>query len=146
MCKHDPTYAAQATITLHHKTKRGRVTAQCDPCIEPIVQALNDGGIQTTASCCGHGHRPAAVILEDGRELLILPDYETARLLDHLWPDIHGKPTEGGAIQRANQAYLDAEFPLTGVNLEHLSRPLQDRFRAKVRAAICAYLGRASDA
>lgn len=38
--------------------------AFCDPCLAPIVKALNDGGIKTVASCCGHGRIPATIILD----------------------------------------------------------------------------------
>lgn len=30
---------------------------EVDSCIAPIVAALNDGGIPTVGSCCGHGLR-----------------------------------------------------------------------------------------
>ena len=70
-------------IKLHHPTPRGFTTAGVDACIAPLVQALNDGGFQTVASCCGHGKRPGNIALEDGRELLILPNYEEARKLEH---------------------------------------------------------------
>jgi hypothetical protein len=66
----------------------------CDPCIAPIVRALNESdllavpsrlnpaGVRTVASCCGHGKRPGRVSLADGRELLIVPDTASAgRLL-----------------------------------------------------------------
>jgi hypothetical protein len=43
----------------------------CDPCIAPIVKALNDGGLPTVASCCGHGERDGRITLADGREVLI---------------------------------------------------------------------------
>lgn len=59
-----------------------------DSCIEPIVRALNDAGLRTVASCCGHGIRPGTVALADGREVLILPDFETARSVDPLWPPL----------------------------------------------------------
>lgn len=80
-------------IRLHHPTPRGFTTAGVDACIAPLIQALNDGGFQTIASCCGHGIRPGSIILEDGRELLILPDYESARKLDNLWPPINTPPS-----------------------------------------------------
>ena len=53
-----------------------------DRCIAPIVKALNDGGITTIASCCGHGIRPGNIALEDGRELVICPNFEVARKVD----------------------------------------------------------------
>jgi hypothetical protein len=43
----------------------------CDPCLVPLVRALNDGGIPTKASCCGHGKRNGSIVLADGRELVI---------------------------------------------------------------------------
>lgn len=46
----------------------------CDPCIAPLVKALNEGGIPTVASCCGHGTHLGSIALEDGRWLTILPD------------------------------------------------------------------------
>ncbi len=66
-----------------------------DRCIVPLVKALNSARLRTIASCCGHGYRPGVIALSDGRELLICKDYETARLADSVFPDIHGqKPKE----------------------------------------------------
>lgn len=48
-------------------------TVWCDPCIAPLVRALNEGGIGTVASCCGHGEQDGSIVLRDGRELLIRP-------------------------------------------------------------------------
>lgn len=56
--------------------------ADVDTCIAPIVQALNNIGIETVASCCGHGKSFGNIALKDGRELIICPNYETARKLD----------------------------------------------------------------
>lgn len=67
--------------------KRGH----CDPEIQTLVQALNDGGFQTIASCSGHGHRPATIALADGREILVLRNYEESRSLDKNWPSINGE-------------------------------------------------------
>lgn len=55
-----------------------------DACLAPLVKVLNDNGIGTKACCCGHGKRPGTIILTDGRELHILPDFETGRRLDRL--------------------------------------------------------------
>lgn len=51
--------------------------ALIDRCIAPIVQALNDAGIATIASCCGHGKIEGSIILADGREMLIRKDPHT---------------------------------------------------------------------
>lgn len=42
-----------------------------DKCIAPIVKALNDAGIYTSNSCCGHGKEKGSIILHDGRVLII---------------------------------------------------------------------------
>ena len=99
MCAHDPTYKSQAKVRLHHPTPKGRTVGYCDPCLSEIVQALNDGGFQTISSCCGHGHRPGTIMLEDGREFLLLPDFDTARGLDHLWT-----ASDGGLVDKSDEA------------------------------------------
>lgn len=59
--------------------------------IRPIVAALWAAGIGTRASCSGHGHRPGVITLADGRELIVAPDFDTARKIDALFPvDIQG--------------------------------------------------------
>jgi hypothetical protein len=65
----------------------GRVV-NIDSCIAHIVAALNAGGVLTKACCCGHGKRPGSIILADGRELMIAPDYETGRAIDKAFPPI----------------------------------------------------------
>ena len=42
-----------------------------DYCIADIVAALNAAGIETVASCCGHGQIPGEVNLMDGREITV---------------------------------------------------------------------------
>lgn len=42
-----------------------------DACIAPLVKALNDAGIYTASSCCGHGQYEGSIILHDGRTLVI---------------------------------------------------------------------------
>lgn len=83
MCDHPNREQAMAVL---ERDDDGAPTVWCDPCIAPLVQALNDGGLPTVASCCGHGRRPANVALADGRELVVMPDYATARATDGLWP------------------------------------------------------------
>lgn len=45
-----------------------------DSCIHRIVLALNDAGVTTVSSCCGHGHQPGQIVLDDGRTLLVVVD------------------------------------------------------------------------
>lgn len=69
----------------------GQPTVWCDPCIAPIVKALNDAGLPTVASCCGHGHRPGVISLADGREVMILPGLEASHLAESVFTtDING--------------------------------------------------------
>ena len=60
-----------------------------DSCIAPLVKALNGAGLETVASCCGHGKQPGTIALTDGREIRIMPDYESARQVDKLFPPIN---------------------------------------------------------
>ena len=75
-------------VVVLKRDEKGIATVWCDPCIASIVQALNDAGINTVASCCGHLTRPSSIILEDGREIFIMP-FEEARRIDCLWPPIN---------------------------------------------------------
>lgn len=52
----------------------GTPTVWCDPCIADIVEALNAEGIQTIASCCGHGEQDGIISMADGRELIVKHD------------------------------------------------------------------------
>lgn len=36
----------------------------CDPCLVPLVKALNDGGLRTVASCCGHRVWNGSIVVE----------------------------------------------------------------------------------
>ena len=59
------TYRNQACIPVN-----GRVIG-VDWCIHQIVAALNAGGVETRASCCGHGQQDGSILLADGRELIV---------------------------------------------------------------------------
>ena len=69
-----------------------------DRCITPILDALNAAGIQTVASCCGHGVRPGNIMLADGREFIIAPDYETARIAEKAFPSLAIDDPERGQV------------------------------------------------
>ena len=59
------TYANQAVLPI------GRSVVCVDWCIHHIVAALNAGGIETVACCCGHGEKDGRIDLSDGRVLII---------------------------------------------------------------------------
>ncbi len=52
MCKHRTT---TEVILLDEKLFAGRREITVDACLGRLVQVLNDYGIETIASCCGHG-------------------------------------------------------------------------------------------
>lgn len=66
------------------------INSGIDACIVGLVEALNCAGLETVASCCGHGRTIGTIALKDGREILIAPDFDTARLITRRLPDIHG--------------------------------------------------------
>lgn len=84
MCKwHGGTYAAQEPVKLAHpRWSDGVQIAHVDPCIAALVQALNDAGLQTLNSCCGHFQRPGWIALEDGRHLLIVPSLDAVKQIE----------------------------------------------------------------
>lgn len=55
---------------------------QIDKCLVPLIKALNNVGIYTTCCCCGHGNTFGLISLADGRELLIAPNFDTARKME----------------------------------------------------------------
>lgn len=74
-------------VTIEHNGKIFGV----DESISEFVQLLNSVGLETVASCSGHGHRPANIALKDGREIIIARNYEEGREIDRIFPvDING--------------------------------------------------------
>lgn len=92
MCDHtnDPGGREAAMVVLDPGTpeRHGRDGVWCDPCLAPLVKALNDGGIRTVASCCGHGKAPTSVLLEDGDRWLLVLSREEAQAYLGMRPTI----------------------------------------------------------
>ena len=96
-CGSAETYAAQVMTLV--PTGRAEIKRKpIDPCVAPLVAALNAAGIHTVASCCGHGVMPGSVALADGRELLIVGSTEAERIkltgpdAEYLLPVTETKP------------------------------------------------------
>jgi len=53
------------------QTTKGKQRILVDSCITPYVKALNDAGLETTGSCCGHGKRGGYIVLKNGKFLTI---------------------------------------------------------------------------
>lgn len=73
MCEHGDTVTLRVNIpaNLSHTGEARWTHKPIDRCIFAIVAALNEAGILTAASCCGHGKGPGSIVLQDGRELVI---------------------------------------------------------------------------
>lgn len=55
-----------------------------DSCIAPIVEALQKVGIDMRASCCGHHKGYGAIMLKDGRTLVIAGHKKRKGIFDKL--------------------------------------------------------------
>lgn len=73
MCKHGNHIILKVPIpsNLSHTGKLRWDDKPVDSCIAPIVKALNDAGIYTANSCCGHGKENGEIVLHDGRTIII---------------------------------------------------------------------------
>lgn len=84
MCKwHGGTYKGNLLVHLANGKQ-----VHVDPCIQLLVQALNNAGVLTTNSCCGHGQRPGWIALADGRHVLIAADHAEMRRMDAGFPTL----------------------------------------------------------
>lgn len=74
MCDWGNTTEVEVTIPADLScTGQSRVAVKpIDSCIAAIVRALNQGGVLTRSSCCGHGKEPGRIDLVDGRSLVIV--------------------------------------------------------------------------
>ena len=68
MCK----WGIDEEITLCEPTPiQKRIRVKVDSCIAPLVQMLNDYGIKTISSCCGHSKDRGRIDLADGNLIWI---------------------------------------------------------------------------
>ena len=73
MCRHGTNTEVNVKV-LAHLSSTGQDKWRMfgiDSCIAPIVDALQKGGIDMVASCCGHGKGDGRINLADGRMLII---------------------------------------------------------------------------
>lgn len=95
----------------------GRVV-EVDAEIAPLVRALNAAGLETVASCSGHGHRPADIALRDGREIIVARDFAEARRINALFPtDINGN-----ALSALSDMGVSEEASLFALNLKSVAK------------------------
>jgi hypothetical protein len=100
-----------------------RKVVDVDACLAPLVKTLNDAGYVTVASCCGHGKRPGDIILADGRELHIMPDFATSRRADRLYDALGFQPINPWSRRyRMRTLPLRLAIRLLGVLVTRLAR------------------------
>lgn len=58
------------------KEVSGREVVPVDSCIASLVQRLNDIGLHTLGSCCGHNKRGLSVIIEIEGKVYEVKQYE----------------------------------------------------------------------
>lgn len=101
MCDHtnDPGGREAAMVVLDPGTpeRQGRDGVWCDPCLVPLIRALNAGGISTVASCCGHGRITGSIILRDDQHLIIMTRQEADAYYATLPPEGINGPNEADA-------------------------------------------------
>lgn len=66
MCEWGQGVAVDVTIPadLSHTGDCRRKHAVIDRCIAPAVRALDHAGVVMRGSCCGHGDRPAVIVVD----------------------------------------------------------------------------------
>ena len=88
MCKHGDT----VVVPIWSSNQKRLVGRDIDRCLVPLVRALNAGGFETDACCCGHGYVPPSVILSDDTWLVILTREEADKLYGSYPTTITGEP------------------------------------------------------
>lgn len=73
MCKWGTYEEVEVTIPadLSYSGEERVAIKKIDACIAPIIRALNEAGIKTRSSCCGHGKCDGHISLWDHTELVI---------------------------------------------------------------------------
>lgn len=94
MCNYSPNREAAMVTIPTPDGYPGVKGIHCDPCIAPLVSALNQAHLYTIASCCGHGQGISRIDLHDGRALFVVPTFGDAQ---RLHPDLINLQSQGQA-------------------------------------------------
>jgi hypothetical protein len=83
MCDHNDTVETVFLVParLSHNGRRRLKWGQVDRCIAPLIRELNEAGLFTSQSCCGHGKMPGQIDFHGG---LSLTPEEARCMLDML--------------------------------------------------------------
>ncbi len=74
MCGHMGEYSDVVVMQIKDRVRT------IDRCISTMVAALNAGGVETVACCCGHGKMPGRIDLTDGRVLVVTTEQRAAEI------------------------------------------------------------------
>lgn len=85
-----PEGTREAAMVVIERDQHGKPTVWCDPEIVDLVGALNTRNLRTVASCSGHGGPFGIICMADGRELLILPDWDSTRVAERALREVFG--------------------------------------------------------
>ena len=86
MCEHGTT----RVISIWNSKLKTVREVGVDSCIAEFVMMLNRNGMETIASCCGHGNQPTSIILRDDTWILFL-SREQAEIINSQYPPIMGE-------------------------------------------------------
>lgn len=93
MCEHGDLVKMELLISPPNRHGRSyQKPVGVDRCIASLVRVLNDGGVETISSCCGHGKMHGSIILADGRWLVVMSDKDAMVHFDKFPVTIHGEP------------------------------------------------------
>lgn len=73
MCKHGDEVLLEVLMPadLSYTGKSRWAVKGIDACLVPLIKALNNAGIYTANSCCGHNKEDGFILLHDRTELII---------------------------------------------------------------------------
>lgn len=71
MCETTTAVLVRIPADLSHTGEARLAMKPIDSCIADLVQALQEKGVWTRSSCCGHGKSDGCIDLEDGRRLVV---------------------------------------------------------------------------
>ena len=101
-----------------------------DECIAPIVKALNDAGIQTIESCCGHDSGLGTIDLLDGRRIMVI---KAEYFDDEVSDDVARLIKEKEALREAGRWVLNVTSD-AGASQEEIVEAM-DALRATVESS-----------
>lgn len=109
MCDHDN---REQAMTVIRRDDSGTPTIWCDPCLAPLIESLNDAGLATIASCCGHGEYNGWVMFRDGRTVEVHATHDEYLALRN--PELLVRASEAGASRQGSDSKGEISDDLIG--------------------------------